>query len=66
VFYLEQDIRNKQRLIPTVTNKFLNYRQPSFQIAGNHVCIHCYLIVVTVIVISGCLEEQEITMVTIN
>jgi hypothetical protein len=59
VFYLEQDIRHKQRLIPTMTNKFLNYRQPSFRIVGNHVYIHCYLIVVTVTITSVCLEEQK-------
>lgn len=58
VFYLEQDICNKRRLLPTLTNKFLNCRQPSLQIVGNHVCIHCYLIVVTVTIISGYLEEQ--------
>ena len=58
VFYLEQDICHKQRLIPTMTNKFLNYRQPSFRIVRNRVCINCYLIVVTVTIISECLEEQ--------
>ena len=66
LFYLEQDIRHKQRLIPTMKNKFRNYRQPSFRISGNYVCIHCYLIFVTVAITSVCLEEQQMAMATIS